>query len=124
MIHERERLPLGFEARDDLPGIHAELDDLEGHAAAHRFFLLGHINHTATAFTNLLKQFVTANPVTGFFRESLSRGRSSADGSSRFWSGLSSWVVLGSWAGFQSQLQQAFQAMSAGRIGGQFRPAA
>jgi hypothetical protein len=34
----------------------------------YRFLLLGHVNDTATAFANLLKQFVPANLVAGFFR--------------------------------------------------------
>ena len=36
MVHQRQCLPLGFEAGDDLAGVHARLDDLEGHLAAHR----------------------------------------------------------------------------------------
>jgi hypothetical protein len=36
MIHQREGLPLGFKARHDLPGVHAQLDDLERHATPHR----------------------------------------------------------------------------------------
>ena len=43
--------------------IHAQLDDLERHAAAHRIFLFGHVNNTATALPDLLEQFVTPNPV-------------------------------------------------------------
>ncbi len=35
--------------------------------ALNRFGLLGHINHTAAAFANLLEQFVTADAVAGFF---------------------------------------------------------
>ncbi len=61
MVHQRQRLPLGFEAGDDLLGVHAQLDDLERHAAAHRFLLLGHVNHAAAAFADLLQQFVAAN---------------------------------------------------------------
>ena len=37
MIHHGQRLPLGFEAGDDLLGVHAQLDDLQRDAAAHRF---------------------------------------------------------------------------------------
>ena len=36
MVHERQRLPLGLEAGDDLPRVHARLDDLQRHLAADR----------------------------------------------------------------------------------------
>src|SRR5258705_321691 len=39
MIHHRQGLTLGFETRHDLAGVHAPLDDLERHAASHRFLL-------------------------------------------------------------------------------------
>ncbi len=61
MIHHRQRLPLGLEPGDDLLGVHAQLDDLERHAAAHRFGLLGHIDHAAAAFAHALQQFVAPN---------------------------------------------------------------
>ena len=67
MVHEREGLPLRFEPGNDTFGVHAKLDDLERHAAANRFLLLGHIDHTAPAFTDSLKQFVTADFVAGLF---------------------------------------------------------
>ena len=67
MVHQRQRLALGFEAGDDLFGVHAHLDDLERDAAAHRLLLLGHINHAAAALADLLEQFVIANPVSGLF---------------------------------------------------------
>ena len=41
MVHQRQRLPLGFEAGDHLLGVHARLDDLERHPAPDRFVLLG-----------------------------------------------------------------------------------
>jgi hypothetical protein len=69
MIHHRQCLSLGLESRDNTFGIHAQLDDLERHAATDRFFLFGHINHAAAAFANLLEQFVVANLVAGFFGE-------------------------------------------------------
>ena len=63
MIHHRQRLALGFEAGDDLLGVHAQLDDLERDAAAHRFLLLGHVDHAAAAFADFLEQFVAADAV-------------------------------------------------------------
>ena len=68
MVHHRQRLPLGLEAGDDLLGVHAELDDLERDAAAHRFLLFGHIDDAAAAFADLLEQFVAADAVAGPLR--------------------------------------------------------
>ena len=58
MVHQRQRLPLGFEAGDDLLGVHAQLDDLERDPAAHRFCLLGHTDHAAAAFADSLQETV------------------------------------------------------------------
>jgi len=58
--YESQRLPLGLEAGDDLFGVHAELDDLEGDAAAHRFLLLSHIDHTTATLADLLKELHVA----------------------------------------------------------------
>jgi hypothetical protein len=65
MIHHGQRLPLGLEARDDLLGVHAQLDDLERHAPAHRLGLLGHIDHAATAFADFLQQLVANGKLPG-----------------------------------------------------------
>ena len=61
MVHQGQRLALGFEPGQHFLGVHARLDDLEGDAALDRFLLLGHIDHPAAAFANLLQQFVAAN---------------------------------------------------------------
>ena len=60
MVHQRQRLPLGLEPGDDLLGVHAQLDDLERDPAAHRLLLLGHVDHAAAAFADLLQQLVAA----------------------------------------------------------------
>ena len=67
MIHHRQRLPLRFEPGDDLPGVHAQLDDLERDAAAHRLLLLGHVDHPTAAFADLLEQLVAADLVARLF---------------------------------------------------------
>ena len=67
MIHHGQRLPLGLEAGDDLLGVHAQLDDLERDAAAHRLGLLGDIDHAAAAFADLLQQLVAANGLADGF---------------------------------------------------------
>ena len=69
MVHQRQRLPLGLEPGDDLLGVHAQLDDLERHPAAHRLLLLGHVDHAAAALADLLQQLVAANPVAGLSHE-------------------------------------------------------
>src|ERR1041384_1715124 len=63
MIQHGPRLAFGLESRHDFFGVHPKLDDFEGNTATHRFLLVGHIDHTATAFTNLLKKFVVRNLV-------------------------------------------------------------
>ena len=67
MVHHRQRLPFGLEARDHLFGVHAQLDDFQRHAAPDGFLLFGHVNDTATAFTDLLEEFVAADSVAGLF---------------------------------------------------------
>ena len=47
--------------------VHAQLDDLEGDAPPDRLLLLGHVNHAAAAFADLLQQLVTADAVAGLF---------------------------------------------------------
>ena len=58
MIHHRQRLPLRLEPRDDLLGVHPQLDDLERHAPPHRLGLLRDIDHAAPAFADPLQQLV------------------------------------------------------------------
>ena len=61
VVHQGQRLPLGLEAGDDLLGVHARLDDLQGHLAAHRLGLLGHVDDAHAAFADLLQQLVGAD---------------------------------------------------------------
>ena len=51
VIHHREGLAFGLEARDHLLGVHAGLDDLEGYLPVHRASLLSepHVSHPAFA---------------------------------------------------------------------------
>ena len=69
MVHQCQRLPLRLEPRHDRASVHAELDDLERHAAAHRLFLLGHIDRPAPALPDFLQQFVTGDPVASILVE-------------------------------------------------------
>jgi hypothetical protein len=68
VIHQRQRLPLLFEAHDHLFGVHAQLDDLERHAPPHRLELVGHPDGAEASFSKLLEQFVIADPVLAFLR--------------------------------------------------------
>jgi hypothetical protein len=47
VVHQSEGLPLGLEARHDLPAVHARLDDLQGHPSPDRGHLLRepHLSH-------------------------------------------------------------------------------
>ena len=68
MVHQRQSLPLRLEPGDDLRGVHAQLDDLERDAAAHRLLLLRHIDNSAAAFADFLEQLVMVNLVARIFR--------------------------------------------------------
>ena len=68
MVHHRQRLPLGFEAGDHLPGVHSRFDDLERDPAFHGFGLFGHVDRPHAAFADLLKEFVGADLLSGLFR--------------------------------------------------------
>ena len=67
MVHQGKRLAFGLESGDDLPRVHAELDDFERHAAADWLFLLRHVNDSATTFADFLKQFVAPDAIASFF---------------------------------------------------------
>src|SRR5262245_28725430 len=65
MTHDGERLTLRLEPRDDFAAVHAQLDDLEGHAAYDRRGLLGEIDLPDRAFSNGLEHFVWADLTAG-----------------------------------------------------------
>jgi hypothetical protein len=52
VVHPRERLPLRLEARDHLPGVHAELEDLQGDPPLHGLTLFGHVHLAEAAFSD------------------------------------------------------------------------
>ena len=58
VVHQGQGLPFRFETGDDVLGVHAELDNLQGHLAADRLLLLGHVDHGHAAFPDLLQQLV------------------------------------------------------------------
>ena len=59
MVHKRKRLALGFEAGDDLLGVHPRLNDLKRHATMHGLMLFGDEDQAKAALANLLHQLVT-----------------------------------------------------------------
>jgi hypothetical protein len=84
MVHHRERLALGLEAGDDLPAVHAGLEDLEGDAALDRLALFGHPDFAEAAFADLLQQLVAADHLRGGLRRGRGHGgglREARDGS-------------------------------------------
>ena len=83
MVHEGQGLALGLEPGDDLLGVHAQLDDLEGHPAADRLGLLGHIDHPAAALADLFQQLVVADAVAGFLGDGQGFGGHSDGGAGR-----------------------------------------
>ena len=58
VIHHGQGLALGLEARDDLPRIHAEFDDLERDGAGHGLTLLGKVHAAEAALANQAQQLV------------------------------------------------------------------
>ena len=61
VVHEGQRLPLGFEAGDHLPRVHAWLEDLECYLAADRMLLLRHKDNSEPSFADLLDETIRAN---------------------------------------------------------------
>ena len=60
MLHQCQRLPLGFEAGDHLPRIHAGLDDLDGDAPPNRRLLLGQVDDAEAALAKRFQQPIRA----------------------------------------------------------------
>ena len=56
-------MPLGLEASDDLLGVHARLDDLEGDFALDGLGLLGHEDGPHAALANLLQELVQISDI-------------------------------------------------------------
>ena len=69
VVHHRQGLAFGLEAGDDLPRVHARLDDLERHLASDRLLLLGHEDGAHAALADLLEELVRADHRAGFLVE-------------------------------------------------------
>ena len=75
MVHEGQGLPLRLEAGDDLPGVHAGLDQLDGHQPLDRLGLLGHPDAAHATFADFFQQFVRAEGRAGAIARSGAVGR-------------------------------------------------
>src|SRR6266853_4531456 len=116
VIHQRQRLPLGFKPGDHALGVHSQLDDFQRDPPSDRFLLFRHVNHSASALTYLLEQLVMANAVTRLFchRKHLS---------SSFWWPLRSWsakeiacLFVSLYQGFHSASELAVSFASLAQI--------
>src|SRR6266702_155082 len=67
VVHQRQCLPLGFKPGDHALRVHSRLDYLQCDPPSDRLLLFRHVNHSASALTYLLEQFVMADAVTRFF---------------------------------------------------------
>ena len=73
VVHHRQGLALLLEARDHLARVHADLDDLERNAPAHRRLLLREIHIPEAAFADELHERVRPDHVAGALGERLDR---------------------------------------------------
>jgi hypothetical protein len=101
VVHERQRLPLGFEARHHFARVHTRLDQLDGDAAANRLFLLGqpHLAHAALA--DQLKEVIGTKDYAGagLTRPDRTGGELCFGFLSAFWA-VRAWIVLIACSGF------------------------
>ena len=81
MVHQGQRLPLGLEAGDHVAGVHARLDDLEGHLAADGLLLLGDEDQAKAPFADLLHQLVGADGRADLLADRFAELRRSQGGS-------------------------------------------
>jgi hypothetical protein len=61
MVHERQRLALGFEPRDNLICVETRLDDLQRDTAADGMRLLGHVDRAHPTLADALEQVVVGD---------------------------------------------------------------
>ena len=61
MVHQGQRLPLGLEASDDLPGVHTGLDQLDRYQAFDRLELLCHPDTAHAALADRLNELIRAD---------------------------------------------------------------
>lgn len=69
MLHQGQRLPLSFKPSDDLPAVHARLDDLDRDFAFDRISLLSNEHQPEAAFSESFQQPIRADPFRLGFAE-------------------------------------------------------
>src|SRR5258708_40340282 len=67
MIHQCKRLSLSLKACNNAFCVHSQLDNFQGYSPPNRLLLLRHVNHTTSAFANLLQQLVAADTIAWLF---------------------------------------------------------
>ena len=69
MIHQRQRLPLLLEARDHVPRVHPQLDDLQRHPPLDGCLLLGHPHAAEATLADLFAQLVRPDVLARLLRK-------------------------------------------------------
>ena len=64
VVHQRQGVPLGLEACQNLARVHARLEDLDCHATANGLLLIGKIDDTKTTFAEDAAEFIRPNART------------------------------------------------------------
>src|SRR6266516_5546266 len=67
VVHQRQCLPLGFKPGNHAIRVHPRLDDFQSDPPPDWLLLFRHVNHAASALTNLLEQLVMAYAVARLF---------------------------------------------------------
>jgi len=75
MIHQRERLPLSLEPRQNQARIHTRLDDLQRDLAANGTLLLREIHDAESALTHFREDPVRTDPIAAHSRWTLPAAR-------------------------------------------------
>jgi len=65
VVHHGQGLAFGLETGDDLPGVHARLDDLQRHPTADGVRLLGHEDDAHAPLADLFEQLVRPDDRAG-----------------------------------------------------------
>ena len=77
MVHQGERLPFGFEARDDLARVHARLENLQSNATLHWLLLVGAPYGAEATLPDALAQLEAVDDESRLF---IARGHATFDG--------------------------------------------
>jgi hypothetical protein len=64
MIHQGERLPLGFEASQHFAVCHAGLDSLQRYLTVNGLHLFGEVNHASASFSDFAEDSIGSEILT------------------------------------------------------------